>query len=110
MLFIILPLGVIGERRYSTGWVSQTIKDYPWSSYLDYLNLRKSNISNLEPSFVLHLIDNNTSKSIKKYREYIIQHQDMKDPLQQSYRNIALGSEEFIERVKEKDGFPFSWE
>ena len=26
----------------------------------------------------------------------------MKDPLQQSYRNIALGSEVFIERIKEK--------
>ena len=30
-------------------------------------------------------------------REHIIQHQTMKDPLQQSYRNIALGSEAFIE-------------
>jgi hypothetical protein len=29
-------------------------------------------------------------------REYIIQHQDMKDPLQQSYGNIALGSEQLI--------------
>jgi hypothetical protein len=29
-------------------------------------------------------------------REYIIQYQDMKDSLQQSYRNIALGSEAFI--------------
>ena len=29
-------------------------------------------------------------------REYIIQPQDMKNPLQQSYRNIALGSETFI--------------
>jgi hypothetical protein len=39
---------------------------------------------------------------MEKYREYIIQHQNMKDPLQQSYRNIALGSEVFIERIKEK--------
>jgi len=30
----------------------------------------------------------------------------MKDPVQQTYRNIALGGEAFIERVKEKDGFP----
>jgi len=30
-------------------------------------------------------------------RKYIIQHQDMKDPLQQSYHNIALGGEAFIE-------------
>jgi len=34
----------------------------------------------------------------------------MKETLQQFSRNIALGSKEFIERVKEKDGFPFSWE
>jgi len=32
---------------------------------------------------------------MEKYREYIIQHQNMKVPLQQSYRNIALGSEAF---------------
>jgi hypothetical protein len=30
--------------------------------------------------------------TITLIREYIIQHQDIKDPLQQSYRNIALGS------------------
>jgi len=48
--------------------------------------------------------------TITLIREYIIQHQDMKSPLQQTYRNIDLGSKEFIERVKEKDGFPFSWE
>ena len=30
-------------------------------------------------------------------REYIIQYQDMKDPLQQVYRDIALGGGAFIE-------------
>jgi hypothetical protein len=33
-------------------------------------------------------------------REYIIQHQDMKDLLQQSYCNIALGSGAFILIIK----------
>lgn len=80
--------------------IIRQLEDYPWSSYLDYLNLRKSNIS--DPSFILNLIDNNTSNSIKKYREYVIKYQDMKDPLLQSYHHIALGSETFIERVKEK--------
>lgn len=41
--------------------VVKQLEDYPWCSYLDYLHLRKSNISNLDPSFVLHLIDNNNS-------------------------------------------------
>jgi len=73
--------------------VVKQLEDYPWSSYLDYFNLRKSNISNLNPSFVLHLLSANLFESIEKYREYIIQHQNMKDPLQQSYCNITLGSE-----------------
>ena len=62
------------------GLVKQ-LEDYPWSSYLDYFHLRKSNISNLDPSFILNFLGTNLFKSIKKYREYIIQHQDMEDPL-----------------------------
>ena len=80
------------EGILRAGSVKQ-LEDYPWSSYLDYLNLRKSNISNLDPSFVLRLLSANLFESIKKYREYIMQPQNMKDPLQQSYCNINLGSE-----------------
>ena len=76
------------------------LEDYPWSSYLDYLNLRKSNIA--DPSFVLNLINHNHIESIKKYQEYVIENQDMKDPLRESYHHIALGSYTFIKRVKEK--------
>jgi len=80
--------------------IVRQLADYPWSSYLDYLNLRKSNIS--DPSFVLNLIDHNYNRSIKKYREYVTENQDMGNPLKESYQNIALGNETFIERVKEK--------
>ena len=73
-----------GNRRekifYKLGLVKQ-LEDYPWSSYLDYLYLRRSNISNLDPSFVLHLLSVNLFESMEKYRGYIIQHQDIKDPL-----------------------------
>jgi REP element-mobilizing transposase RayT len=80
--------------------IVKQLEDYPWSSYLDYLNLRKSNIS--DPSFVLNLIDSNTLKAIKKYRNYLTENQDMENPLKKSYHHIALGNETFIERVKEK--------
>ena len=80
--------------------IVRQLEDYPWSSYLDYLNLRKANIS--DPSFILKSIDNNTFNSIKRYREYVIEYQGMKDPIKKSYHHIALGSETFIERVKEK--------
>jgi len=80
--------------------IIRQLEDYPWSSYLDYLNLRKSHIT--DPSFVLNLIDNNTLKAIKKYRNYLIEYQNMKDPLKKSYHRIALGSTAFIEKIKEK--------
>jgi REP element-mobilizing transposase RayT len=80
--------------------IVRQLEDYPWSSYLDYLNLRKSPIT--DPSFVLNLIDSNTLKAIKKYRNYLIENQDMKDPIRESYHRIALGSITFIEKIKEK--------
>ncbi len=80
--------------------IVRQLEDYSWSSYLDYLHLRESNIS--DPSFILKLIDNNTYNSIKKYREYVIKYQNMKDPLKQSYHHIAIGNETFIEKIKEK--------
>ena len=58
---------------------------------MDCLNLRKSNRT--DPSFVLNLIDHNSFKAIRKYREYVTENQDMKDPIRESYHRIALGSE-----------------
>ena len=37
-------------------------------------------------------------------QEYIIQPQDMQKALQQSYRNIALGSKAFIESITSASG------
>src|SRR5665648_375317 len=73
--------------------IIKQLEDYPWSSYLDYLNLRKSDIT--DPSFILKSIDHDTFKAMSEY-------QNMKDPIKESYHHIALGSETFIERVKEK--------
>ena len=96
MPIIMLWFTSLYSFKYLTGGLVEQLEDYPWSSYLDYLNLRKSNIFNLEPSFVLHLLSANLFESIEKYREYIIKHQNMKDPLQQVYRHIVLGGGAFI--------------
>jgi len=55
--YALILLTYIHLNSLRVGIVRQ-LEDYPWSSYLDYLNLRKSNIS--DPSLVLNLIDNNT--------------------------------------------------
>ncbi|MDD5015392.1 MAG: transposase [Atribacterota bacterium] len=80
--------------------IIKQLEDYPWSSYLDYLNLRKSNIT--DPSFILKSIDHDTFKAISRYRKYISENQDMKNPIRESYYHLALGSETFIEKIKEK--------
>ena len=61
---------------------------------MDYLNLRKSDIT--DPSFVLKSIDHDTFKAMSKYREYVTENQDIKNPLRESYRHIALGSEPLL--------------
>jgi len=80
--------------------IVRQLEDYPWSSYLDYLNLRKSQIT--DPSFVLNFINHNSFKAVSKYREHVTKNQDMKNPIRESYHHIALGSDTFIEKIKEK--------
>jgi len=76
------------------------LEDYPWSSYLDYLRLRKPQIANLDSSLVLQFFSSDSISSAKQYQEYLEQNQEMDDPLAQSYRHIALGSSNFIEKIK----------
>jgi len=78
------------------------LEEFTWSSYLDYLRLRKPQIANLDSSLVLHFFTSDSISSIKQYQEYIWQNQMMEDPLTQSYRHIALGSDNFIEEIKLK--------
>jgi len=82
--------------------ITQRLKDYPWSSYLDYLHLRKPQIPNLDSFLVLHYFSPDPISAMKQYQEYLLQNQQMEDPLIQSYRHIALGSNDFIEEIKLK--------
>jgi putative transposase len=76
--------------------------DYPWSSYLDCVNLRKPSIDNLETSLVLNFFSPDYQLASRQYQEYILQNQNLEDPLKQTYRNIALGDDDFIQKIKVK--------
>ncbi|MCD6571276.1 MAG: transposase [Deltaproteobacteria bacterium] len=73
-----------------------------WSSFLDYSGGRKPVIERLDTSFILKQLDDNIDKAISKYSRFVIENINMKSPLEKSYKNIALGSEKFIEKIKEK--------
>ena len=77
------------------------IEEYRWSSYLDYIGKRKS-LEGLDTEFILGQFDEETEKARRKYKRFIFENIDMDNPLEESYRGLAVGSERFIERIKEK--------
>jgi REP element-mobilizing transposase RayT len=82
--------------------IVDNLENYPWSSYLDYLNLKKPSIDKLDTSLVLNFFSPDYNSAICQYQEYILQNQNLEDPLKQTYRNIALGDDGFIQKIKVK--------
>ena len=78
------------------------LEDYPFSSFLDYIGKRSPFIKSLDMSLILNMLSDNTPQAQNRYRQYVMQNNKVKNPLEKSYKNIALGSEKFIEKVKER--------
>jgi len=80
----------------------ENIEDYPFSSFLDYIGKRNPFIKGLDMSLILNKFSNNPEEAKMKYKQFVIENTDLKNPLERSYKNIALGSEKFIEKIKNK--------
>jgi len=78
------------------------IEEYRWSSFLDYIGIRKTTIKRLDTSFILRQLDADLDKAAEKYKSFVIGNIDMKSPFESSYKGIALGNRSFIEKIKEK--------
>lgn len=77
------------------------IEGYRWSSYLDYLRKKKS-IARLDAEFILRQLDDDMEKARRRYKRFVLENIGMGNPLEDSYRGVALGNEEFVERIKDK--------
>jgi len=80
----------------------EKLEDYPFSSYSDYIEKRKSLIKRLDTSLILSKFSNNREEAQAKYEQFVIESADLNNPLEKSYRSIALGNDSFIEKIKEK--------
>ena len=80
----------------------ENIEDYSFSSFLDYVGKRSSLVKRLDMSLILGMLSNDMGESQKRYQQFIMENADLKNPFEKSYKNIALGSEKFIERIKDK--------
>ncbi len=78
------------------------IDDYPFSSFLDYIGRKNPVVKKLDISLILDKFSNNQEEAKKRYNQFIIENAHLKNPLKESYKNIALGREKFVEKVKGK--------
>lgn len=82
----------------------ENLEDYPFSSFPDYIGKRSPVVKRLDMSLILNMLSDKAKQSQKRYRQFVMQNANLKNPLEKSYKNIALGSEKFIETIKEKIG------
>jgi len=81
--------------------ITDDIKKYPWSSFLDYVGMRKS-LGRVDTTLILSQFDDNLIKAEEKYERFVLENIDMKSPLEKLYKNIAPGDEDFRRRIDEK--------
>jgi len=76
---------------------------YPWSSYKDYAGGRKG-WDWVKTEWILGQISRKEKKARKGYRKFIgeVSGRTVRDPLEQVVSSAILGSEEFVNWVREK--------
>lgn len=77
--------------------------EYPWSSYLAYEE-EKKRWGWLHSDFILAQISGNKKKALKGYREYVQRGitENLEDPLKKTVASTVIGSDKFIEWVRER--------
>jgi len=81
--------------------IVQKLRDYRWSSYLDYVGKRRS-IERLDTDFILGQFDNARIRARKKYSRFVFENIAMDNPLKAPYKGIAVGNTGFIKKVQDK--------
>jgi len=81
--------------------ITDDIRKYPWSSFLDYIGMRKP-LGRVDTTLILSQFGDNPIKAKEKYERFVLENIDMKSPLEKLYKNIALGEEDFRRRIDEK--------
>ncbi len=82
--------------------IIERLEEYPWSSFMDYIGARTRLIENLDIQFILNHFGNNLEQAQKEYKKFIIGNVDMENPLKNAFKGIAVGSDSFIDNIKEK--------
>jgi len=84
------------------GGIVKDLMRYPWSSYPSYIGLKKKP-SWLETGDILGYFGQEGGRAQRKYRSYVEEAIgiELKDPLVTVFASTFLGSQEFIQRVRQ---------
>ena len=80
----------------------ENLNNYYFSSFPDYTGKRNPVVKRLDTALILNMLSDKIKQSQKQYMQYVMENADLKNPLEKSYKNIVLGNEKFIEKIKEK--------
>ena len=86
-----LRAGMVGDLR-----------EYQWSSYLNYVKEDKRPVDSLDTAFILAQFSGNTKEARRLYKKYVIENKNIKDPLKDSFKGIVLGSREYVGDILER--------
>jgi len=78
--------------------IANNIREYLWSSFLDYIG-RREPLNTLDTTLILSQFDNDLIKARIKYERFVFENINMKNPLEDIYKNIVLGNEVFRKRI-----------
>jgi len=82
--------------------IVKDLKEYKWSSYINYIKQAKSSINRLDTELVLNMLSKDKKQSRRYYKKYVKDNIDMKDPGKSIFRSIVLGSTEYVEYIMGK--------
>ncbi|HWP93490.1 MAG TPA: helix-turn-helix domain-containing protein, partial [Thermodesulfobacteriota bacterium] len=74
------------------------VEEYKWSSYQNYIG-KRSPVERLNTEFILGQLDEDMKRARRKYRRFVLENMDRVNPMGDSYRGLALGSEEFVKSI-----------
>jgi len=80
--------------------IVKDLKEYKWSSYINYIKQAKSSINRLDTELVLNMLSKDKKQSRRYYKKYVKDNIDMKDPGKSIFRSIVLGSTEYVEYIQ----------
>ena len=84
--------------------IVEDLREYKWSSYLNYVKENKRVVDSLSTKFILNQFSKDLKESRKLYKKYVKENENIKDPLKGSFKGMVLGSREYFEDILKKIG------